>query len=258
MMAENKRVSLRLDHVSKSFEKIETDEVTHALNEINLTMESGEFISLVGPSGCGKSTILRLVAGLIQPTTGKLTVDGKTITEPSPERGMVFQKPTLFPWLTVWDNIAFSLRMQGRLKGNKDKVERMIKVIGLEKFRNDYPGQLSGGMAQRVALVRSLINEPDILLLDEPLGVLDAFTRMNMQDEILKIWQEKEQLAIMVTHDVDEAIYMGTRVIVLDANPGRVVADIQIKEPFPRDRSSDTFVQYRNEILNRLHFAGRG
>ena len=221
-------------------------------------MESGEFISLVGPSGCGKSTILRLVAGLIQPTTGKLTVDGKTITEPSPERGMVFQKPTLFPWLTVWDNIAFSLRMQGRLKGNKDKVERMIKVIGLEKFRNDYPGQLSGGMAQRVALVRSLINEPDILLLDEPLGALDAFTRMNMQDEILKIWQEKEQLAIMITHDVDEAIYMGTRVIVLDANPGRVVADIQIKEPFPRDRSSDTFVQYRNEILNRLHFAGRG
>lgn len=258
MMAENKRVSLRLDHVSKSFEKIETDEVTHALNEIDLTMESGEFISLVGPSGCGKSTILRLVAGLIQPTTGKLTVDGKTITEPSPERGMVFQKPTLFPWLTVWDNIAFSLRMQGRLKGNKDKVERMIKVIGLEKFRNDYPGQLSGGMAQRVALVRSLINEPDILLLDEPLGALDAFTRMNMQDEILKIWQEKEQLAIMVTHDVDEAIYMGTRVIVLDANPGRVVADIQIKEPFPRDRSSDIFVQYRNEILNRLHFAGRG
>ena len=258
MMAENKRVSLRLAHVSKSFEKIETDEVTHALNEINLSMESGEFISLVGPSGCGKSTILRLVAGLIQPTTGKLTVDGKTITEPSPERGMVFQKPTLFPWLTVWDNIAFSLRMQGRLKGNKDKVERMIKVIGLEKFRNDYPGQLSGGMAQRVALVRSLINEPDILLLDEPLGALDAFTRMNMQDEILKIWQEKEQLAIMVTHDVDEAIYMGTRVIVLDANPGRVVADIQIKEPFPRDRSSDTFVQYRNEILNRLHFAGRG
>ena len=258
MMAENKRVSLRLAHVSKSFEKIETDEVTHALNEINLTMESGEFISLVGPSGCGKSTILRLVAGLIQPTTGKLTVDGKTITEPSPERGMVFQKPTLFPWLTVWDNIAFSLRMQGRLKGNKDKVERMIKVIGLEKFRNDYPGQLSGGMAQRVALVRSLINEPDILLLDEPLGALDAFTRMNMQDEILKIWQEKEQLAIMVTHDVDEAIYMGTRVIVLDANPGRVVADIQIKEPFPLDRSSDTFVQYRNEILNRRHFAGRG
>ena len=133
----------------------------------------------------------------------------------------------------------------------------MLKVIGLESFRNDYPGQLSGGMAQRVALVRSLINEPDILLLDEPLGALDAFTRMNMQDEILKIWQENGQLAIMVTHDVDEAIYMGTRVIVMDANPGRVVADIKIDEGYPRDRSSETFVGYRNEILNRLHFGGR-
>ena len=196
-MTEKKRVCLKLDHVSKSFAKIETDEVTHALNKIDLTMESGEFISLVGPSGCGKSTILRLVAGLIQPTTGKLTVDGEEITEPSPERGMVFQKPTLFPWLTVKDNIGFSLKMQGKLKGNEEKVEKMIKMIGLEAFRDDYPGQLSGGMAQRVALVRSLINEPDILLLDEPLGALDAFTRMNMQDEILKIWQEKEQLAIM-------------------------------------------------------------
>ena len=148
-------------------------------------MESGEFISLVGPSGCGKSTILRLIAGLIQPTTGTLTVDGKVIEGPAPDRGMVFQKATLFPWLTVWDNIAFSLKMQGKLKGNEDKVENMIKIIGLEDFKDDYPAQLSGGMAQRVALVRSLINEPDILLLDEPLGALDAFTRMNMQDKNL-------------------------------------------------------------------------
>ena len=169
---------------------------------------------------------------------------------------MMFQKSTLFPWLTVEKNIAFSLKMQGKLKGNEDKVERLLKVIGLESFRNDYPGQLSGGMAQRVALMRSLINEPDILLLDEPLGALDAFTRMNMQDEILKIWQEKGQLALMVTHDVDEAVYMGTRVIVMDANPGRVVADIKISEDYPRDRSSAAFVEYRNEILNRLHFGG--
>ena len=191
------------------------------------------------------------------PTTGKITVDGKEITEPSPERGMMFQKSTLFPWLTVEKNIAFSLKMQGKLKGNEEKVEHMLKVIGLESFRNDYPGQLSGGMAQRVALMRSLINEPDILLLDEPLGALDAFTRMNMQDEILKIWQEKGQLALMVTHDVDEAVYMGTRVIVMDSNPGRVVGDIKIAEGYPRDRSSNTFVEYRNEILNRLHFGGR-
>jgi len=255
---EKNKVVLKLEGVSKSFAKVETDEVTHALTSVTTTMESGEFISLVGPSGCGKSTMLRLVAGLIQPTTGKLTVNGKQIEGPAPDRGMMFQKATLFPWLTVRDNIAFSLKMQGKLKGNEDKVENMIKVIGLEGFREDYPGQLSGGMAQRVALVRSLINEPPILLLDEPLGALDAFTRMNMQDEILKIWQEKQQLAIMVTHDVDEAIYMGTRVLVMDAHPGRVIADIPIDLPFPRDRGSREFVEYRVDILNKLHFAGKG
>jgi len=254
---DNQKVVLKLEDVSKSFAKVETDEVTHALTSVTTSMESGEFISLVGPSGCGKSTMLRLVAGLIKPTTGLLTVNGKEIGDPGPDRGMMFQKATLFPWLTVYDNIAFSLRMQGKLKGNEDKVENMIKVIGLEGFRDDYPGQLSGGMAQRVALVRSLINEPPILLLDEPLGALDAFTRMNMQDEILKIWQEKQQLAIMVTHDVDEAIYMGTRVLVMDAHPGRVIADIKIAQPFPRDRSSREFVEYRNDILNKLHFAGK-
>ena len=255
---ENKKVTLHLENVSKSFAKIETDEVTHALTSVTTTMESGEFISLVGPSGCGKSTMLRLIAGLINPTTGKLTVNGEEIEKPAPDRGMMFQKATLFPWLTVKDNIAFSLKMQGKLKGNVDKVENMIKVIGLEDFREDYPAQLSGGMAQRVALVRSLINEPPILLLDEPLGALDAFTRMNMQDEILKIWQEKQQLAIMVTHDVDEAIYMGTRVLVMDAHPGRVIADIPIDLPFPRDRGSREFVEYRIDILNKLHFAGKG
>ena len=254
---DKKKVTLKLENVSKSFAKIETDEVTHALTSVTTSMESGEFISMVGPSGCGKSTMLRLVAGLIKPTTGKLTVDGKEIGDPSPDRGMMFQKATLFPWLTVYDNIAFSLKMQGKLKGNEDKVEKMIEIIGLQDFRKDYPGQLSGGMAQRVALVRALINEPEILLLDEPLGALDAFTRMNMQDEILKIWQEKQQLALMVTHDVDEAIYMGTRVLVMDAHPGRVIADITIDLPFPRDRSSREFVAYRNDILNKLHFAGK-
>ena len=254
---EKKNVTLKLENVSKSFAKIETDEVTHALTSVSTSMQSGEFISMVGPSGCGKSTMLRLVAGLIKPTTGKLTVNGEEIGDPGPDRGMMFQKATLFPWLTVYDNIAFSLKMQGKLKGNEDKVEKMIEVIGLQDFRTDYPGQLSGGMAQRVALVRALINEPEILLLDEPLGALDAFTRMNMQDEILKIWQEKQQLALMVTHDVDEAIYMGTRVLVMDAHPGRVIADIKIDQSFPRDRSSREFVEYRNDILNKLHFAGK-
>ena len=253
----DKKVTLKLENVSKSFAKVDSDEVTHALDNVSVTMESGEFISLVGPSGCGKSTILRLVAGLITPTLGAVTVDGKEVDGPSPDRGVVFQKPTLFPWLTVEKNIGFSLEMQGKLTGNEDKVQRMIDVIGLQKFKNDYPGQLSGGMAQRVALVRTLINEPEILLLDEPLGALDAFTRMRMQDEILSIWAEKKQLALMVTHDVDEAIYMGTRVLVMDANPGRIVADIKIDEPFPRDRSSDEFIKYRVDILNRLHFGGK-
>ena len=247
-------VTLQLNHVSKSFAKVEKEGITNALGNIDLTMHDGEFISLVGTSGCGKSTILRLIAGLIPPTMGTLMVNGEEITGPDPSRGMVFQKPTLFPWLTVEKNISFSLRMQNKFKGNEEEVERMLKVIGLEEFRDDYPGQLSGGMAQRVALVRTLINHPKILFLDEPLGALDAFTRMNMQDEILDIWKKRKQLVVMVTHDVDEAIYMGTRVIAMEANPGQIKADIPIELPYPRDRSSAEFVGYRNQILGLLNY----
>ena len=247
-------VTLQLNHVSKSFAKVDKEGITNALGNIDLTMHDGEFISLVGTSGCGKSTILRLIAGLIPPTMGTLMVNGEEITGPDPSRGMVFQKPTLFPWLTVEKNISFSLRMQNKFKGNEEEVERMLKVIGLEEFRDDYPGQLSGGMAQRVALVRTLINHPKILLLDEPLGALDAFTRMNMQDEILDIWKKRKQLVVMVTHDVDEAIYMGTRVIAMEANPGQIKADIPIELPYPRDRSSAEFVGYRNQILGLLNY----
>lgn len=257
MPMEKKDVRLTLENVSKVFARVESDEVTHALQDVSVTMKSGEFVSLVGPSGCGKSTILRLVAGLIPPTLGRVAVNGEEIEGPSPERGLVFQNPTLFPWLTVEKNISFSLDMRGAKSDKAGRVERMLSMIGLERFRNDYPAQLSGGMAQRVALVRTLINEPEILLLDEPLGALDEFTRMNMQDEILNIWSQRKQLALMVTHSIDEAVYMGTRVLVMESNPGRIVADIRINEDFPRDRSSASFVEYRNEILNRLHFGGR-
>lgn len=257
MRNEKKDVCLTLENVSKVFAKVESDEVTHALQDVSVTMKSGEFVSLVGPSGCGKSTILRLVAGLILPTLGRVTVDGAEVETPSPERGVVFQNPTLFPWLTVEKNIAFSLDVRGMKDGKAERVDQMIRMIGLERFRNDYPAQLSGGMAQRVALVRTLINEPEILLLDEPLGALDEFTRMNMQDEILNIWSQRKQLALMVTHSIDEAVYMGTRVLVMESNPGRIVADIRIDEDFPRDRSSASFVEYRNVILNRLHFGGK-
>ena len=213
-MAEN--VVLKLDNVSKSFAKVEKDEITHALGNINLEMRSGEFISLVGTSGCGKSTILRLIAGLITPTMGRLTVNDQEITGPDPERGMVFQRPTLFPWLTVEKNIAFSLKMQNKLKGNEDKVERMLRLIGLEDFKDDYPGQLSGGMAQRVALVRSLINEPPILLLDEPLGALDLRLRKDMQIELKRIQQAMGITFIYVTHDQEEALTMSDTIVVMD------------------------------------------
>ena len=242
MSDEMRSVSLQLEKVSKVFARVESDQVTHALQNVSVSMKSGEFVSLVGPSGCGKSTILRLVAGLITPTLGRVTV---------------FQNPTLFPWLTVEKNISFSLDLRGDRQDKAEKVRHMLEITGLERFKNDYPAQLSGGMAQRVALVRTLINQPEILLLDEPLGALDAFTRMNMQDEILNVWSQRKQLALMVTHSIDEAVYMGTRVLVMEANPGRIVADIRIDERFPRDRSSASFVEYRNEILNRLHFGGK-
>lgn len=250
-------IILSLEHVSKSFAKIEHDTVTHALDDINLSLKKGEFVSLLGPSGCGKSTILRLVAGLIPPTQGQVMAEGKKIEKPGPDRGMVFQAPTLFPWLTVEDNVAFSLKLKNDFKAGDTRVAKMIKMIGLENFKDDYPGQVSGGMAQRVALVRALIAEPNILLLDEPLGALDAFTRMNMQDEILKIWQERKQLILMVTHDVDEAIYMSTRVIVMTPNPGKIRDDINIELPYPRERASDEFIEYRKKILNELHLGGK-
>ena len=199
-MAEH-TVILRLDNVSKSFAKVEQDEVTHALNEVNLSMESGEFISLVGPSGCGKSTILRLVAGLIPPTTGHLTVNGREIDGPSPERGMVFQKPTLFPWLTVEKNISFSLKLQGKLKGNEEKVERMLKIIGLESFRNDYPGQLSGGEQQRGAIARALAKNPDVLLCDEPTGALDYQTGKAILALLYDLCKKSRKTVVVVTHN---------------------------------------------------------
>ncbi|EJP6472953.1 ABC transporter ATP-binding protein [Clostridium botulinum] len=246
--------ALKLNKVSKSFMQTDAKGITNALENINLEINPGDFVSIVGPSGCGKSTILRLIAGLIIPTTGTITLDDEEIKGTDPKRGMVFQKPTFFPWLTVEQNVSFSLRMQKQLKSNEANVDRMISMVGLDEFRNSYPHQLSGGMAQRVALIRTMINEPEVFLLDEPLGALDAFTCMNMQDELLNMWKGKKRIMVMVTHDVDEAIYMGTRVVVMEPRPGRIREDISIDLEYPRNRNSKKFLEYRTKILEMLDF----
>lgn len=242
-------MALVLENVSKSFSRKER-EVTFALSPVNLTVEEGEFISIVGPSGCGKSTLLRLVAGLLTPTSGKLSLDGEEIMGTDAKRGMAFQKPTLFPWLTVEENIAFGPKV--RKENKKEEIERMLALTHLSDFRSAYPHELSGGMAQRVALVRTMINEPEVFLLDEPLGALDAFTRMKMQDELLLLWKEKKNMMLMVTHDVDEAIYMGTRVLVMAKAGGSVLQDIPIDLPYKRKRLDPKFLSYREEIMRLL------
>lgn len=245
---------LELKNVSKVFEKNEEDEKTHALKNINLSIDNNEFVSIVGPSGCGKSTMLRLISGLIRPSQGKILLDNQEIEKPSSRKGMVFQKPTLFPWLTVGENVGFSGSLKNEEKIDEKEIDLMLKKVGLSEFKNSFPKQLSGGMAQRVSLIRTMIARPEVFLLDEPLGSLDAFTRMNMQDEILNLWQEIKNLMIMVTHDVEEAVYMSSKVIIMEPRPGRVKEIVDIDLDYPRDRTSDKFINYRNKILKTLNY----
>lgn len=245
--------NLNFKNVSKSFLRTDEAIITNALEDINLSIKDGEFVSIVGPSGCGKSTILRLIAGLINPTKGSINLDGKIIESTSSNRGMVFQKPTLFPWLTVRENVGFSSNLRGQKNIDIKDIDKLIDKVGLKDFKDSYPKQLSGGMAQRVSLIRTMINRPEVFLLDEPLGALDAFTRMNMQDEILKLWQEEKNLMIMVTHDVDEAIYMSTKVVVMQPRPGKIKKIVDINLDYPRKRTSEEFVEYRKEIMQVLN-----
>jgi len=227
-----------------------------ALEDVNLPVNAGAFISIVGPSGCGKSTLLRLITGLAAPTTGEVLVGGEKISGPGAERGLVFQDPNLFPWLSVRQNIQAGLVARGVLASQKHEVDEFIQLVGLESFADAYPHHLSGGMAQRVALARALINHPKVLLLDEPLGALDAFTRMRMQDEVLRIWQARGTTMLLVTHDVDEAIYMSDSIVLMTPRPGRIERIIPVDIPRPRDRASPEFLRLRGEILELLHFAG--
>jgi ABC-type nitrate/sulfonate/bicarbonate transport system ATPase subunit len=251
--------SLDLREVTKSFATPD-DPLTRrlVLEQISISLVPGELVSLVGPSGCGKSTLLRLIAGLELPDSGELLIDAATITGPSAERGLVFQDPNLFPWLTVRRNIEVGLVARGVLQQKSNEVKEFMRLVGLEAFANAYPHHLSGGMAQRVALARALINHPKVLLLDEPLGALDAFTRMRMQDEVLRLWQARGTTTLLVTHDIDEAIYMSDRIVIMTQRPGTIDQIIPIDLNRPRDRSSSDFLQLRGDILDLLHFAGEG
>ena len=253
----NEGSSLRVENVSKHYSKPDdSGEQTHALDDVSLEVAPGELVSLVGPSGCGKSTLLRLIAGLDAPDSGELWVGPERIAGPSAERGLVFQDPNLFPWLTVRRNIETGLVARGMLHQKRDEVVEFMRLVGLEGFADAYPHHLSGGMAQRVALARALINHPKVLLLDEPLGALDAFTRMRMQDEVLRLWDARGTTMVLVTHDIDEAIYMSDRIVIMSPRPGRVERTIEIDLGRPRERNSPEFFRIRGDILELLHFAG--
>ena len=242
---------IEIKNVTKRFESVT------ALNDVNLKIPAGSFVSLIGPSGCGKTTLLRCIAGLESPTSGEIFSDGEKVTKPGSDRGFAFQQANLFPWLSIKDNISFGLRARKIFKERKTDVDDYIHLVGLNGFEDSYPHQVSGGMQQRASLARALVGHPKVLLLDEPLGALDAFTRMTMQDEILRIKKEHEMTMVMVTHDVDEAVYLSDFVIVMTARPAKVEKIIKIELSHPRARSQDVFLDYRKQILTILNYAGK-
>ena len=225
------------------------------LDKVDFSIEPGSFVALLGPSGCGKSTLLRLLAGLDHPTSGEVNVDGEIVGTPDPSRILVFQDPTLFPWRTVWQNVALGLEAQGVLKSSRHRVDAAIELVGLTGFDKAYPHQLSGGMAQRVALARALVNEPRLLLLDEPLGKLDSLTRLTMQTELVNLWQRAGLTAVLVTHDVEEALFLTQRVLIFGPRPASIVADITVDLPYPRHRGDPRLAELRREALGHLGLA---
>jgi sulfonate transport system ATP-binding protein len=248
-MAERSPI-LSIRHAKKNFQI--GSKTVEVLDDINLEIQPGEFVSIVGSSGCGKSTLLKLIVALEDLTEGEILVAGEGVTEPSDKCNMVFQEPRLFPWLSVRQNIAFTIPKQVSKQERKKTVEDHIALVGLKGFEKAVPSQLSGGMQQRVNLARALATKPEILLLDEPFGALDAFTRINMQEEALRIWEAEKTTMLLVTHDIDEAIYLSDRIIVLSAKPGRIKADIPVALPRPRERSGYDFMQVRREVMLKL------
>ena len=230
---------------------------TVSLDRVSLDVAQGEFITLVGPSGCGKSTLLNLVGGLLMPTAGEVLVDGRPVTGPGPDRGVIFQQYALFPWLTAQQNVEFGLRLQGL--GRRERAERArhyLRLVGLQDFGQALPRELSGGMKQRCAIARAYAVNPSLLLMDEPFGALDALTRVQMQDELLATWQQERKTVMFITHDVDEAVYLAGRVVVMSPRPGRISEIIDVPLPYPRNdeiRLSAEFARIRAQVWRGVH-----
>ncbi len=236
---------LVIENVSRVFPAVRGSMPTRALEPANLSVADNDFVTILGPSGCGKSTLLRMVAGLDTPTTGRILLDGKAITGPGADRGMVFQSYTLFPWLTVSENISFGLRERGVALRERNAIAgEWLDKVGLTSFANHFPKQLSGGMQQRTAIARALANSPKILLLDEPFGALDNQTRALMQELLLGIWERERKTVIFVTHDIEEAVFLASRVVVMSARPGRIKADVAVGLPHPRHYTIKTSPEF--------------
>ncbi|ACI57795.1 ABC transporter related (plasmid) [Rhizobium leguminosarum bv. trifolii WSM2304] len=244
-----RRGEVTIRHLSKSY----TLNGSHlqVLKDINLHIRSGESLAIVGASGSGKTTLLRVLAGLEESDTGEVLVDGKAIRGVGAERAVIFQEPRLLPWLDVLDNVAFGLETRGLSREQaRGRARHYVKLVGLQQFEAAYPRQLSGGMAQRVGIARALAVQPEILLLDEPLGALDAMTKIGMQQELARIWRDEDVTTILVTHDLEEAIYLADRILILPREKGAEPRLIDINLPRPRDRSAPEFVRHREELLN--------
>ena len=245
------RSQLNITHLTKRFASPGREVI--AVENVDLKINRGEFICLIGASGCGKSTLLRIIAGFEKATTGSVEVFGHAITDPGPDRGMVFQDYGLFPWLSTRDNIAFGPRHAGRPRPEiEETTAKFMEMVGLTSFADSYPHQLSGGMKQRVAIARVLANDTDILLMDEPFGALDALTRAKLQEELLDLWKRTRLTVIFVTHSVEEALVLADRVLVMGAGPGRIVADFSVDIERPRDVSSPAFNEIRREVTGRM------
>ena len=240
-------MAFQLNNVSKRY--IIKDKERDVVKDINLTVNDGEFLSILGPSGCGKTTILRMIAGLELPSTGEILENNLPVTGPSSDRGFVFQQYSLFPWRNVLDNIAFGPEIRGIDEAERiSNAQNYVEMVGLTGFESSYPRELSGGMKQRVAIARALANEPEALLMDEPFAALDVLTRHKLQEELVRIWQEENKTIIFVTHNVDEAVFLADRVVVLSQSPGKIIKSFNIEIERIRDRNASDFIDLKKEI----------